>query len=919
MMKGPGKGKKGEWPQGFGKPGDKGKGMMSGAKGDFKGKGVSEKGFGFDKGFGKGKGKGIDIVVSGCRHETVGSIIRGEYVKFSSNHGRPAYRKIDKSAGQEVQIYYWDARDGPNMNGWWFGASVGGDMVWSFSPGDAPIPPRTGWKVPFEGQVDPSLNVNVSSPVSPMAAPPQAVEVGSDTHITVQGCGHPVVGSIVNGSFIRNGENHGKPTYKKTEQTKDGVDVLIYFWNDTANPTFCGWWFGPEVGAEQVWAFNSSRLATAPLSGWKVPYDGPVDPGFHIAVDRKASANEKRLKAEAEAKQHKEVDRAMGQIRQVLGKLKRATAENLEQLEEELKAVMEKELAACGPHQSKLKEDCEKAVEQAKTRLVQLKEAQAKAEPLMKELASKIATAEAAIATLQKKVEKGSLEKAEVAIKACSQFIIDEGQVLSVGEGHVENMKRVQDCKKALRKAYGQQRHQEILARMATYDANKDGFLDKKDLKKYALSEFKFTLPDPVADKIIKHLTAPGAKGVAKDDFQRIKVQIGIARDRQIDLQRKKRMDELKDQLQDRIEKEVKTGVDEITTLNASIEEKWQKLKEPDVKSADKIAMLDKIDPELAQVREKISSQQQIMKQIKESTEITLKDWIQSQLSEFYSKLKKVDTSSQKIGREASRLRDTAGKQHEKELQALQKRGLEIIRQYQKAKDLLNDAVFEAMSASNGKERVVNETSFLNFFAKCGKECSNGEAVDIPSEEELRCLLCSWDSEGHLDEDRVQEILRRCMKVVNKTTLTDGVSSKSSVVRKLEVNEVLMLQSVPCKDSEIDVLRVKVQALNDGAEGWVTMSGNQGTEYLKEGGNIFKVKKETLLTEDLDITAGAKEKASQLKDTDRRLLIGELVEVKSPMQEQSGMKRFRCTALKDGASGWATVVNSQGTVYLEVK
>jgi hypothetical protein len=35
----------------------------------------------------------------------------------------------------------------------------------------------------------------------------------------------------------------------------------------------------------------------------------------------------------------------------------RATAENLEQLEEELKAVMEKELAACGPHQSKLKED----------------------------------------------------------------------------------------------------------------------------------------------------------------------------------------------------------------------------------------------------------------------------------------------------------------------------------------------------------------------------------------------------------------------------------------------------------------------------------------------------------------------------------------------------------------------------------
>eukprot|EP00438_Fugacium_kawagutii_P024547 Skav223327 [mRNA] locus=scaffold200:121597:124778:+ [translate_table: standard] len=372
-------------------------------------------------------------------------------------------------------------------------------------------------------QVDPSLNVNISSPAKcepwkffgeaspraerngrsdgyasilrPPLPPPQAKpqEVGQDTHITVSGCAHPVVGSIVNGSFIRSGENHGKPVYKKTEQTKDGVDVLIYFWNDTANPTFC-------------------RLATAPLSGWKVPYDGPVDPQFQIEVDRtavdcccagqwKASAAEKRLKAEAQrwggasdlmvlfgfvtstgchnsaltCRAHapdiflgfffssffksfllasestrpqtmqrgrdegpsqkrkprrpkqsnkkrpwlretlrpslklldlqmdclalqgswinhplttarfrmstslpcearsfvwpavlytnqsigclSQVERAMGQIRQVLGKLKRATGKNLEELEEELKTVMAKELEACGPHKAKLKEE----------------------------------------------------------------------------------------------------------------------------------------------------------------------------------------------------------------------------------------------------------------------------------------------------------------------------------------------------------------------------------------------------------------------------------------------------------------------------------------------------------------------------------------------------------------------------------
>ena len=90
------------------------------------------------------------------------------------------------------------------MCGWWFGAAVGGDMVWSFNPGEAPVPPRGGWKVPFEGDVDPNLVVALSNGA--------AVEVGPETHIQVQGCAHPVVRGIVNGCFVRSGENHGAST-----------------------------------------------------------------------------------------------------------------------------------------------------------------------------------------------------------------------------------------------------------------------------------------------------------------------------------------------------------------------------------------------------------------------------------------------------------------------------------------------------------------------------------------------------------------------------------------------------------------------------------------------------------------------------------------------------------------------------------
>merc|ERR1719379_2941169 len=77
--------------------------------------------------------------------------------------------------------------------------------------------------------------------------------------------------------------NHGKVVYKKNEKAK-GLDVLIYFWDDRDGPELCGWWFGPNVGGDQVWAYHPSRAsATPPASEWNVPHDGPIDPTFRIA------------------------------------------------------------------------------------------------------------------------------------------------------------------------------------------------------------------------------------------------------------------------------------------------------------------------------------------------------------------------------------------------------------------------------------------------------------------------------------------------------------------------------------------------------------------------------------------------------------------------------------------------------------
>lgn len=946
----PGGGPGGFPAKGYGKSGGKGemdtwqmgqmsmKGKSKSPFGDGKaGKGFSPKGQmgkdSFGKDGGKAKGQSAELAVSGCWHETVGSIIRGEYFRSGSNHGRPVYKKL--GPGQEVQIYFWDSRDGPNMCGWWFGASVGGDMVWSFRPGpEGQTPPRSGWKVPFEGQVDPTLAVNALQPRNGQAPPapparalpaaPPPKEVGGDTHIVVSGCSHAVVGTIVNGSYVRTAENHGKPVYKKTEQTKDGVDVHIYFWDDKQNPTFCGWWFGPRVGAEEVWAYNPGRmLGTAPLGGWKVPYDGPVDTNFAISVDRKASDEDRRLKKEAAAKIQAEAARAAKQIRLVAQKLATVKIETLESLEEELTAVLDKELEACGDEKAKVKEECDKALEQARSRVEQQKEAKVKAAPMLEELDGRLTTAEAALKKIEAKVTDRLLKEADEAVEACASCLVEGGAVLTMGEGFQEKLKRLQECKKALRKSQSKKKVEAGVAQMAKYDANKDGMLEKAELKKYAQAELKCTLTAASVDGMFRLLTAEGAKGVRTEDFQRAKVQVGILREKKIDLERKKRREErekelekLKDKLKGRIE-EITKAIDEIELSCTQLQEAAEALKAPDQKPSELIAKLDSIEATSEEANQKIASSRKAMFDAKEEADAEVVQWLEEVFRPMYSKLKTAERATAQSSQFTKRQRMTADQRNREELEKLARRALAIIRQFQKAKDVSNDDVFAKM-ATSGEESAVDESSFLSFFGECEKESTNGDAADFPSKEDLQRLFTFWDEAGNgsLNEERVAEILRRFMKVVGKTAITDGVSIKANSLRKLEVGDVVEVLGPPTKEPEVDVMRVQVRLLADGTEGWATISGNQGTDYLQDGGGTFKVVKETLLTDDFEIGA-----AKETPKEDRRLKLGEIVEARSWMKkhEESGLTRIRCRATSDGAVGWATVVGNQGTVYLEAK
>ena len=81
------------------------------------------------------------------------------------NHGRKVFQKVlycPTLNGHEVvtvMLYYWDSRDGPDFEGWWFGNTVGGNQVWAHCKASSLQPPRTGWKVPWNGAVRPDLTV----------------------------------------------------------------------------------------------------------------------------------------------------------------------------------------------------------------------------------------------------------------------------------------------------------------------------------------------------------------------------------------------------------------------------------------------------------------------------------------------------------------------------------------------------------------------------------------------------------------------------------------------------------------------------------------------------------------------------------------------------------------------------------------
>jgi len=476
------------------------------------------------------------------------------------------------------------------------------------------------------------------------------------------------------------------------------------------------------------------------------------------------------------------------------------------------------------------------------------------------------------------------------------------------------------------------------------YDKDKDGFLNRKEVMLYAQGECNFAISEATVDKIFDVIVENGVKGVKGEDIQRLVTSVGIAREQERDKLRREQ----------RLERESKTA-----ELRVELEQCIQEVAGP-VKAVAKtlVEVADKLKPKIeassATMLEQATAADDMLRKAKESlaacheqlqslngreVEQALRSFHRKEASQLERSITGLEGRLKDSLTSLKKVRGEAKKAATKELAQVQTATIDALRCYQRSKGLSNDALFAAVDTKN--KGSIDEAEFLAFFSK--EIQSNDVESAEPAEKDtngaqkgeqgkdskvalvttdLPKLFAYLDEEGSksLSKEAFVRFVKSYMKVVKSIVISSDLDVKESkVLRRLEVNEVIEVLEGPVKEGSIGVERVRAKAMSDGVEGWITVEGNLGCVYVVESNGLFRVVKETILTNSFEL-GESKEVTRRLHDTTRKLIPGEIVEVREwpRLEPKSGLRRMRCRVRSDGHIGWATSVGNQGAVFLEM-
>eukprot|EP00932_Pfiesteria_piscicida_P016955 SRR837773.386.p1 GENE.SRR837773.386~~SRR837773.386.p1 ORF type:complete len:679 (+),score=265.83 SRR837773.386:608-2644(+) len=633
-------------------------------------------------------------------------------------------------------------------------------------------------------------------------------------------------------------------------------------------------------------------------------------------------------------------------------------------------------------------------------------EALAKAQELLTQFKGLVEVAEAAAASLKDAakvvLEKDDLSEMNVSaidkllesvdaaakdarekVKACSDMAVKDGTAMRVADQHRAGAKRpvaagedaeqpeagterltlapltarMGECSKALDQTLASCRSAaekgkkkvEARAKIAElhklFDKySKGGIMSKTEVKKYAQSEFKFKLTDDATTGIFRALVEEGAKGVKKDDFQKLKVAVGVARERELDAQRRKvrvereeRLAKLKAGFQSKLEALGQT-LDACAEGAAKAEAEAAPLfaKGRTMTSLEMMPLADEVDATLKGASEEVDSAKKNIAGLAEDVEAELKVWVSAQQKLLEQKARALEARLAKAQSVCAKFRADAERRAGDELVRIERKVVSMLRYHQSKKDVSCDDLFAAIDGN--KDDKVDVKELVDFFKTCEREpikkevlgkkeakkeedgevkdeLEDGAEVELtaaPSEEELS-RLCKHMGEGDaIEKEDFCSAVRLYLRVVKESVLTDELStSDSKVLRKLEVGEIIEVLAGPVSE-ESGVERVRCKAMKDGQLGFTTWRSNTATAFLEERGKVWKVVAETLMTGAFEL--------DDVSDSSRKLKVGELLEVRvwPSKEESSGMTRMKCRSKADGKVGFVTTVGNQGTVYVEV-
>lgn len=910
-----------------------------------------------------GSNKDVTLVVTGCTHATVGGIVRGTFQLIGENHGKPTYKKDGQVNGLDVMTYFWDERDGPAFSGWWFGPKVGGDQVWAYHSDKGMMPPQQGWKVPYDGPVDPTFVIQ--------AKPKQgAQQQWGGAQQQWDGKGQQKGGQQQQWGGQHQQQKGGQQQQKG--QQKGGWQQHQQNMQQAAqNRDQQAQWQKQQMEEkkQQLEQANQLRIAQQKQQ-----------------AEQRAAEQAKKA-AEMEAK--KAEQQAVLAIRRAMQTLRTGPPEKFDENKAKLEEVVANETDKTGSQKERMKTEVEAAVKetveknekQAEMKRKQeedrekenarRKEMKEKATGLMEELDKLIEKAEGTSKKVAEVLEPLSSDKdmkiaeidkcadtveeaaktAETDLEACSAFLRENQNSIkgvpqiqgeephTLGADLQKLTSRIAEAKKLVttskgkcntekttrvKKVNAKQKFEEGLKSFKKADTDKDGKLSRKEVTAWAKATHKFAVPADTLDTIQRVLVKDGAKGVDQAEFFKMQVLVGVAREAELDKKRReereareKEVAELKVKLEETIK-----GIGE--QITAAVEAAGTAEKEgqaigpaqtKDLKALEVIAKAEETEKVLEESKATVTKAKEAVKALT-TEEPELKGFLAGEVKKLNASLNPLESKLNKANQALTKLRDEAKRKDTVELAKFRKLGLDMIHFHQGVKKLLMDDVYALFDKK--KAGKVEEAAFVAFFKACEKKSdpdTKEEAPGLSEEDSKRLFKKLVGAEASISQDDFMALIRKYMKVVKASVLTEEIGISSKTLRRLEDGEILEVLTGPQKENDdSEVERLKVKATNDDMEGWVTPVGNQGTVFLKEGGNMFKVVKETILTGSFVIGDDA------TGQKDRKLKVGEVVEVQewAKKEEKSGLMRMKVRVKSDGQLGYATSVGNTGIKFLEV-